>query len=93
YYVSLELTEGARPDRAGGSRSTEPRQTDGETVYVDDIQAAHGTAKCELTYLARPTRDDRAEIVKITIGSWHSAPDTCDRAGRMFSTVLPRLTT
>ncbi|MBF6179643.1 serine/threonine-protein kinase [Nocardia otitidiscaviarum] len=93
YYVSLELTEGARPDRAGGSRSTEPRQLDGETVYVDDIQAAHGTAKCELTYLARPTRDDRAEIVKITIGSWHSAPDTCDRAARLFSTVLPRLTT
>ncbi len=87
-YFSLTLTESSRPDQ---SHQGEPTQIDGATAYVEDSYAKYHSAQCELTYMVRPTRKDKAEVVKISFGSWRDSPDSCDRGKRVFSTVLAQL--
>ncbi|MFI6870159.1 serine/threonine-protein kinase [Nocardia sp. NPDC050406] len=90
-YFSLTLTEGTRPDQSSSAYKLEPVQVDGATVYVDDMFAKFQSSRCDLTYMANPTRKDMAEVVRISFGSWTNASNPCDRAKQVFSAVLPQL--
>ncbi|WP_306360388.1 serine/threonine-protein kinase [Nocardia sp. CC227C] len=85
YNLTLTLNEHVRPDRNSRNSAV---QVDGATAYLQDS----GGRICDLAYMARPTHDDQAEVVTISMGAWRDGvPDTCDRAERALSAVLPGL--
>lgn len=89
YYFSVTVSETGRPDRYGKGEAT---QLDGQTVYLEDSLPKYQIGRCELSYLAHPTREDKAEVVSISVSGWNKeVTDSCDRAKRIFSTVLPQL--
>lgn len=87
YYFSLTLSETGRPDKYA---KADPTQVDGQTVRIKDSLPDVG--RCELAYMARPTREDKAEVVNISVSGWNrEVTDSCDRVKRIFSAVLPQL--
>ncbi|MRH88653.1 protein kinase [Nocardia sp. SYP-A9097] len=87
--LDMSFSETARPDKVGGSNLAQPVQIDGATVYLEDNDAAYHS--CSLKYMARPTRQDLAEVVYLYVTDRNDLPGACDRAKRVFSTVLSQL--
>lgn len=88
-FLSVDFTERGRLDKASLSGTQNPSiQVDGATAFIEDNDLTYHT--CTLNYMARPTRDDLAEIVSVR-SEVHGQPGSCERATRVLSAVLAQL--
>ncbi|MFD3747064.1 serine/threonine-protein kinase [Nocardia sp. NPDC058633] len=86
--VGLAFDDRMRPDNGSENKDKEMTVA-GRTAYID-LRSPH---HCVLIAMHRPTRDDRAEIIKMAYYPNAPAPDACDTAAALFAPILAKLPT
>ncbi|MFF2394367.1 serine/threonine-protein kinase [Nocardia sp. NPDC058114] len=85
---SITVDERVRPDNVVGGRNRQTRKIGDRTVYLD----GSGPSYCEFIVMARPTKDDQAEQVRVTyFSSRPQAQPHCDTAATLLEPVLEKL--